>query len=351
MGGQLSPVNSTLCAGQAAGEILTLSENNGLVQSWQYSLDGINWANLSPANNSPVNAISGITVSTKYRTIVKNGVCPEDSSTIASILFNPVSFPQASASPADTTICFGTAATLDAHIDVGTSYAWTPGSSDYTDVGAKPFDNVNSVTPDGSGYYVLHVVNNGCPNPFLDSLHVEVLDPVIVTAGRDTSVVAGEPLQFNASSSDPGPDNFSWVPATELSDPTIPNPVAIYTLNDNVISYLVKAVTPFGCSGAATVTVKVFKTKPDIFVPNAFTPGLTMNAIFRPIPVGISSLEYFRIYNRLGELVYNTSTIGSGWDGTLNGSTQNAGGYVWMVKGTDYLGHVITKKGTMVLIR
>ena len=127
---------------------------------------------------------------------------------------------------------------------------------------------------------------------------------------------------------------MSWTPATELSDPFVPNPVATYTTNDNVVSYLVKAVTPFGCFGTATVNVKIFKTKPDIFVPNAFTPGLAMNALFRPIPVGITSLEYFRVYNRLGQLVYNTSTIGNGWDGNLNGSPQNAGGYVWMVKGT-----------------
>ncbi|HEY4967606.1 MAG TPA: gliding motility-associated C-terminal domain-containing protein, partial [Puia sp.] len=351
IGGQLSPLNATLCAGQSAGEILTLTNNNGSVLEWQYSTDGTNWTDFAPGNNSPFNTIKDITASTQYRTIVKNGICPADTSAVAGIQFDPVAFPQASAGPPDTTICYGTPATLNASIEIGTSYAWTPGSSDYTGIGSIPFNNVHSFIPDQSGYFVLHVVNDGCPNPFLDTLHVEVLAPVIVNAGRDTSVIAGQPLHFNATSSDPGPDNFSWVPATELSDPLIPDPVATYTLNDNVISYLVKAVTPFGCEGTATVKVKVFKTKPDIFVPNAFTPGLSMNAVFRPIPVGISSLEYFRIYNRLGELVYNTSSIGSGWDGNLNGSAQNAGGYVWMVKGTDYLGQVITKKGVMVLIR
>ena len=352
LGGLLSPVKATLCAGQTAGEILTLLANNGSIQDWQYSLDaGKNWLDLTPANNNPVYTVSGITASTSYRTIVKNGVCPADTSEPADILFNPVSFPQASASPVDTTICYGTTAILNAHIDIGTSYAWTPGSSSYTSVGNIPFSEVNSIIPDESGYYVLHVLNDGCPNPYLDSIHVEVLAPVIVNAGHDTSVVVGEPLQLVASSSDPGPDSFTWEPVTELSDPFIPNPVAVYTLEDNIISYLVKAVTPFGCSGTATVKVKVFKTKPDIFVPNAFTPGSSVNSVFRPIAVGISTLEYFRIYNRHGELVYNTSTIGKGWDGTLNGSPQSSGGYVWMVRATDYLGNVITKKGTMVLIR
>jgi hypothetical protein len=351
VGGQINPPDATLCAGQTAGETLMLSGYHGAVQDWQYSTDGIVWTNFTPADKNPVNTIKGITVSTQYRTIVRSGVCPADTSSVALIQFNPVSFPQASASPVDTTICYGTPATLNAHIDIGTSYAWSPGSSSYSDIRNTPFNNLNSITPDTSGYYILLVLNKGCPNPLLDSLHIEVLAPVIVHAGRDTSVVVGEPLQFQATSSDPGPDNFFWVPSTELNDAFIPDPVATYTLNDNMIRYMVKATTPFGCSGFTYVTVKVFKTKPDIFVPNAFTPGMAINGLFRPIPVGITSIEYFRIYNRLGELVYNTSTIGNGWDGMLNGSPQNAGGYVWMVKGTDYIGNVITKKGTMVLIR
>lgn len=349
--GQLSPPDATLCAGQTAGETLNLSGQTGAVQDWQFSTDGVIWTNFAPSNNDPFNTIRGITTNTQYRTIVRNGVCPADTSTIASIAFNPVSYPQASASPSDTTICYGTPATLDARIDVGTSFAWTPGSAAYTDIRNTPLNNVNSVTPDTTGYYILHVLNNGCPNPLVDSLHIVVLAPVIVNAGRDTSVVVGEPLQFNAVSSDPGPDNFSWVPSTELNNAFIPDPTAIYTVIDNVIKYMVKATTPFGCSGVGYITVKVFKTKPDIFVPNAFTPGTALNAVFRPIPVGITSIEYFRIYNRLGQLVYNTSTIGNGWDGMLNGSPQDAGGYVWMVKGTSYTGGIITKKGTMVLIR
>jgi hypothetical protein len=351
VGGQIDPPDAVICAGQSAGETLTLSGQNGAVQDWQYSTDGINWTNFAPAENNPVNTIKGITENTQYRTIVQNGVCPAETSSVVHIDFNPVSFPQASADPVDTTICYGTTASLNAWIDLGTSYAWSPGSATYSGVGSTPYHTASSVVPDSSGYYVLHVLNNGCPNPLLDSLHINVMPPVIVNAGRDTSVVIGQPLQFNATSSDPGPDNFFWEPATDLNNVFISDPVAIYNLNDSVIRYMVKATTPAGCSGIAFITVKVFKTKPDIFVPNAFTPGLSINTLFRPIPVGITSLDYFRIYNRLGQLVYSTSTIGKGWDGTLNGTPQNVGGYVWMVQGTDYAGNIISKKGTMVLIR
>jgi len=351
VGGQISPAESTLCLGQSAGEILTLSGNTGSVVDWQYSTDGTNWTNFAPAINSPANTIKGLNVSTEYRLIDKNGVCPQDTSSIASVVFDPVSFPQATAYPADTTICYGTIASLNASIQTGTSYTWEPVSTGNSNIQTTPFDIINQVSPQITTDYILRILNEGCPNPLLDTFHVTVLAPVIVNAGRDTSVVIGQPLQFDASSSDPGPDSFSWSPVIELNDPLIPNPQAIFTMEDNIIRYAVTATTAFGCTGVGYITVKVFKTKPDIFVPNAFTPGGTVNTIFRPIPVGISSLRYFRIYNRLGQLVYSTSAIGSGWDGRLNGSPQGSGGYVWMVQGTDYEGNIITKSGTMVLVR
>jgi hypothetical protein len=351
VGGQISPPESTLCMGQTAGEILTLSGNTGSVLNWQYSTDESNWTDLQPAVNIGATTIRDITVSTQFRLIDKNGVCPADTSSVASIVFDPVSFPRANAYPADTTICYGTVASLNATIQTGTSYTWEPVSIGNSDIGSTPFNVANPVSPQTTTDYVLRIINKGCPNPLLDTFHVAVLAPVIVDAGRDTSVVAGQPLQFNASSDDPGPDQFAWSPVIELNDPAIPDPQATYTVEDNIIKYAVTATTSFGCTGVGYITVKVFNTKPDIFVPNAFSPGGIVNTIFRPIPVGVASLRYFRIYNRLGQLVYNTSAIGSGWDGRLNGSLQGSGGYVWMVQGTDYLGNIITKSGTMVLVR
>jgi hypothetical protein len=351
IGGKISPADATLCTGQTAGETLTLSENRGRVLNWQYSTNGISWTDLDPPNSTPVNYVNGITASTQYRLIDQNGVCPPDTSSVSRISFVPFAFPQATISPADTTICFGTDALLNVSVAVGSGYAWNSLPPDGGNISRTPFDFVKQVFPPVTADYILNVFNEGCPNPLADTFHVAVLPQVFVNAGRDTSVVIGQPLQLSATSSDEGPDAFVWLPATGLDNPYIPNPVGYYSLSDHIIQYTVKATTPFGCTGEGTVTVKVFKTKPDIFVPNAFTPELSMNAVFRPIPVGISSLHYFRIYNRQGRLVYATSSIGSGWDGRLNGVPQASGGYVWMAEGTDYTGGIITKKGVMVLIR
>jgi gliding motility-associated-like protein len=99
------------------------------------------------------------------------------------------------------------------------------------------------------------------------------------------------------------------------------------------------------------VKVTVAHTLPDIFVPNAFTPGMNANNLFRPICIGVPSLNYFRVYNRWGQLLFSTSQIGQGWDGRVNGKLQETNAYLWIAGGTDYTGRVITKKGTVVLVR
>jgi len=74
----------------------------------------------------------------------------------------------------------------------------------------------------------------------------------------------------------------------------------------------------------------------------------------QPVPaglLGISSLEYFRVYNRWGQLLFSTSQMGQGWDGRIQGQLQESNAYLWMLRGTDYTGKVIAKKGTVVLIR
>jgi gliding motility-associated-like protein len=119
----------------------------------------------------------------------------------------------------------------------------------------------------------------------------------------------------------------------------------------NNITYLVRATDTFGCYGTANVKVTVAPTMPDFFVPNAFTPGTNSNSVFRPICIGISSLEFFSVYNRWGQLIYSTSQIGQGWDGRIQGKMQGSNTYLWILRGTDYTGRVISKKGTMVLIR
>jgi gliding motility-associated-like protein len=355
VGGFVNPDHTAYCNGQDQGGVLSLTGNIGGVVDWQSSTDNINWNNVVPADADSNYNIGIINTSTYYRAIVQNGVCIPDTSSVAIVTYSTTPYPQAFTEPADTTICYGSSAQLNALIIIGTNYSWTNATTLINQgsgtVSSNPFSINAKASPLSTTDYVLSILNNGCPNALLDTFQVKVIPPVIVNAGNDTSVVVGEPLQFNAISNEGTSDAFTWTPPTYLNNPAIANPIGTYGIDIDSIKYIVRATDSVGCYGEDDILVKVFKTAPDIFVPNAFTPGGATNNIFRPIAVGISSLRYFKIYNRWGQLVYATSRLGDGWNGTFGGKPQDTGSFVWMVQGTTYTNKTISHKGTMTLIR
>jgi gliding motility-associated-like protein len=198
--------------------------------------------------------------------------------------------------------------------------------------------------------YVLSVTDIlGCPKPKHDTMTVFVLPKIIPFAGKDTMVVVGQPLQFNAT----GGTSYQWSPATDLDETDISNPIGFYNGNYDSIRYKVIVRNAAGCPDSAYVTVRIFRTNPMFFVPNAFTPNRDgNNDFFRPIAVGMSRMDYFRVYNRWGQLVYSTTSFESpGWDGRIKGEDQGSNTYVWVVKGSDYTGKEVFAKGTVTLIR
>ena len=142
--------------------------------------------------------------------------------------------------------------------------------------------------------------------------------------------------------------SFLWSPAGPLNNPFIANPLAVL-LNDTYFSVLV--TDSLGCAESDYVFVKVYEG-PTYYLPNAFTPdGNGLNDIFMPIPVGIKSTDYFRVFNRYGVLMFETRQWMKGWDGTIKGKPAASGTYVWMVKGIDKNGNLVEMKGTVILLR
>jgi gliding motility-associated-like protein len=137
-----------------------------------------------------------------------------------------------------------------------------------------------------------------------------------------------------------------------LNRDDVNNPIGIYDGSFDSIEYKLEVVDEYGCIDSSFITVKVFRTDPQIFVPTAFTPNRDgRNDIFRPIAVGISQIEYFRVFNRWGQMVFSTTTNEVGWDGKINGKEQATGTFVWLVKAVDYTGKAVFAKGTVTLIR
>lgn len=358
IGGNLSPATTEVCIGQTVNSTFTLSGNSGLVYNWQRSFDQTNWNNFSPVNTDSTYSINSLSSDIYYRVVVKSGVCPADTSSVAYVHLINVPFPNATINPDSTTICYGKTAQLNANITIGTSYTWTPAGS-LTNQGNGTISSlpytINAVaSPNSSTSYMLKVFNAGCPNALTEIFHVTVLPKIYVFAGNDTAIVNNQHLQLNATMGDAGPYQFSWSPPTGLNFTTIQNPVAILnsSMVDESITYIVRATNSVGCYAEDTINVKVFKTAPDIFVPSGFTPnGDGLNDVIRPILVGIKQLQYFRIYNRWGQLVFSTTQSGKGWDGTISGQPQSTNNFVYVAQAIDYTGKVISRKGNVMLIR
>lgn len=294
----------------------------------------------APTLNNPtiVNPIATPLTTTTYMVLAKIGSC----SATDDVKVTPVPYPVAKAGN-DTTICYNTSAQLNGFQD-GSSFSWSPVS--YLN---NP-NILNPITsPPKTTTYILSSLNNlGCPKPGRDTIVVTVLPKVKAFAGRDTSIVLNQTLQFEGS----GGVNYFWSPPTGLSDVTIPNPVGVYGPEIDSVYYRLLVTDQAGCTDSAFVKVKVFKTTPTIYVPSAFTPNNDgLNDILRPIAIGIDKIRYFSIYNRWGQMVFTTSENGRGWDGKIAGHFQNSGVFVWIVSAIDYAGKPFFLKGTVTLIR
>ena len=107
-----------------------------------------------------------------------------------------------------------------------------------------------------------------------------------------------------------------------------------------------------GCYDTAVNTIRVLKSC-YIAVPNAFTPnGDGLNDYLYPLNAYKADDLQFKVYNRLGQLIYQSSDWTQKWDGTINGNPQDAGVYVWTLQ---YIlrdtGQPVFKKGSSILIR
>jgi gliding motility-associated-like protein len=120
------------------------------------------------------------------------------------------------------------------------------------------------------------------------------------------------------------------------------------------ISEQLYTITIIKNSGCVTVDTQMVKTikQIDVVVPNAFTPNNDgRNDFLRPILLGIKEIRYFRIYNRWGQLLFETKNERPGWDGSFKGVQLAAQVVVWTMEGIGVDGRTYNRKGTSVLGR
>ncbi|PBQ34048.1 hypothetical protein CNR22_20445 [Sphingobacteriaceae bacterium] len=195
--------------------------------------------------------------------------------------------------------------------------------------------------------YSLSVTDEkGCVSmPTSTTITIQQPPPVIIW---DTTVVVGEPVPINAYVGD---YNYTWTPVVSaLNCVNCYSPLSTSTVD---ITYSVSVEDTLHCSAITSkYSIKILP-KSSIDVPTAFTPnGDGINDVIYVAGWGIKKLNYFRIFNRYGQLVFETNDLKTGWDGVYRGVMQNIETYVYQASVDTYIdSEPILKTGTFKLIK
>lgn len=270
-----------------------------------------------------------------FRLIVSTPIGCADTDFVA-VTVNSIEF--ANISPQEKTIC--PRDTVFFTGGGGINYHWSPnyGLSDSTIV--NPYAVVYSPTE-----YVLYSTSpQGCVDT--DLVRIDVGSSAVLNVGDDVTLYPGESIELYANGNC---SYFDWFPNYHLSSNTIKNPIA----NPPVTTqYIVKGTTENDCKISDTITIRI-SDESVLDLPNAFSPGsgTSINDELRIIKRGIVNLSYFRVYNRWGELVFETKDINKGWNGQFKGKAQPMGVFVYMIDATTSTGKRFYKQGNITLIR
>ncbi|MGB0882950.1 MAG: gliding motility-associated C-terminal domain-containing protein, partial [Vicingaceae bacterium] len=161
-------------------------------------------------------------------------------------------------------------------------------------------------------------------------------------------------IDFNNLSTGTGPLSYVWdFNSGVLPDSTTEeNP--IYTFRDDsagIYSVTLTVTDTNGCVDIAKGNVVINNTYL-FYIPSSFTPnGDGLNDDFKAYGEGIELSNYtMSIFNRWGELMFQTNNLSNGWDGTYKGKPVKAGVYIWKIKAKEEAGTVIHKNHGQITI-
>lgn len=162
--------------------------------------------------------------------------------------------------------------------------------------------------------------------------------PVLVNAGNDVGIIAGQSIQLNASADN---GTYLWSPPTGLGSVNILNPIASPVVTTE---YTLTVTTTSGCSASDNIKVNVKQPDCSIEPMNAFSPNgdgindkwiVFKGACYHDIAVSI--------YNRYGSPVYQSKNYHNDWVGIFNGKQ--------LPDGTYYAVIVYNKNGKATIIK
>ncbi len=315
---QLFPTNCNLSDGSA--EVTATGGTGMLIYSWSNLIMGV-------ANNN-------IGAGTYTVTVTDTKGC---SGTSSATIQNS-NGPNPSAEPVNTCIGKTDGTITITGTAVGDTYAWSTGFTT---------QNINALSP---GTYTVTVTDGtGCTGTASATI-LQFPNP-LVSITKDTSINKGRSVQLTAS----GGINFAWTPSTGLSDAGISDPVANPL---QTTTYTVLITDPNACTAIDSVRIIVKDTaivdcdSRNVFVPTAFSPnGDGQNDILYVRGALCATQLHFQLFDRWGEVVFETTNPATGWDGTFKGKTMETGVFAYYLTAILSNGQNINRRGNVTLFR
>ncbi|MFN3916104.1 MAG: gliding motility-associated C-terminal domain-containing protein [Flavobacteriales bacterium] len=217
------------------------------------------------------------------------------------------------------------------------TYVWQPGN-----IAGQSISNLSG------GTYTVTVSDGACSESaafnvnVTGSLNIDINPPFSVINQGDV-VDLTVTVNPNIAGS-----TYSWNPTTDLSCSNCPNPTAS---PNETTTYTVTVTSPDGCTGTASAIITVEMVCGDIFMPTIFSPNDDgLNDELCLLGGCIEKME-LSIYNRWGELVFQTDSQDNCWDGTYKGQRMNTAAFVYVLYVKLLNGEEIQQKGNINLVR
>jgi len=224
--------------------------------------------------------------------------------------------------------------------------------------GTKPYKyewNTGEIAPYKEavceGTYSVTVTDaNRCQEErFFDVYNEQYIPPIDIEVANN-HIFKGQSVVLNAIPS--SYETYSWMPHNTLHLYHTAAPVA--TPDKDTITYNLSIIDSNGCRNQDTVTIYLDDFScgdPYIYVPNAFTPNGDGKNDILYVYGGVIDYFYFAIFDRWGELVFETTNINQGWDGTYNGKLLDPAVFVYHLEATCINKQKYVKNGNITLIR
>lgn len=238
-------------------------------------------------------------------------------------------YPQILMPSRDTTLCIMPGDSIDLAVlaspaGVDYDYQWSP--ADYL---RDDYSGLNRfAAPPGDYMYHVNVSSPKAGCSAVDSIRIQVVPPFEIESvtPRDTTIKLGDRIQLHAEGA---AHNWLWLPVTFLDDPVSPSP---FTEPKEDIVYELIGMDEYGCRDTAEVKIRV-EYASNTFIPSAFTPnGDGLNDYFNIANMKYERLLEFKVFNRYGQLVFESADGKTGWDGTINGEPAATDTYFYLIR-------------------